>query len=270
MVRYSEEQITKMILDSYKSRKINILAPVVRGRKGHYRDLFEQIRNQGFLKVRIDGEVRELSMVTQVNRYQTHDIEIVIDRLLVDNNKDRLGKSIELAFKKGKNMLMVLDEEKNELRYFSRLLMCPTSGIAYQDPEPNTFSFNSPYGACPKCNGLGKITAIDINKIIPDPNLSIKNGGIAPIGSYKNNMIFKQIVSICSKYDFDINTPLKDIPEKALDTILYGSNDYISLANDDVDTPFSYFTTFEGIINVIENKTLIMLLLILYDGQQVS
>lgn len=254
MVRYSEEQITKMILDSYKSRKINILAPVVRGRKGHYRDLFEQIRNQGFLKVRIDGEVRELSMVTQVNRYQTHDIEIVIDRLLVDNNKDRLGKSIELAFKKGKNMLMVLDEEKNELRYFSRLLMCPTSGIAYQDPEPNTFSFNSPYGACPKCNGLGKITAIDINKIIPDPNLSIKNGGIAPIGSYKNNMIFKQIVSICSKYDFDINTPLKDIPEKALDTILYGSNDYISLANDDVDTPFSYFTTFEGIINVIEKQ----------------
>ncbi len=254
MVRYSEEQICKMILDCYKNKKINILAPVVRRRKGHYRELFEQISQQGFLKVRIDGNIRELGTVTQVNRYQTHDIEIVIDRLLVGNNKERLSKSIELAFKKGKSMLMILDEEKNEIRYFSKLLMCPTSGIAYQDPEPNSFSFNSPYGACPKCNGLGKITAIDIKKIIPDPNLSIKDGGIAPIGSYKNNMIFNHIKSICSKYDFDIDTPLKDIPEKALNTILYGSNDYISMTNNSVDTPFSYLTTFEGIINIIEKQ----------------
>ena len=168
MVRYSEEQICDIINKIYKNKKINILAPVVRGRKGHYRELFENIRQQGFLRVRINGEIKELNYGMQVDRYKVHDIEIVIDRLLVSDDKSRIAKAIELAFKHGKGLLFVLEEGQTDVRYFSRLLMCPTTGLSYQDPEPNTFSFNSPYGACPKCNGLGEVTVIDMNKIIPD------------------------------------------------------------------------------------------------------
>ena len=194
MVRYSEEQITEMILEQYKDKRINVLAPVVRGRKGHYRDLFEQIRQQGYIKVRIDGEIRELTFGMQLDRYKTHDIEIVIDRLAVhEDNKERIVKSVETAFRRGNGMLMVLEEGSSDARYFSKLLMCPTTGIAYQDPEPNTFSFNSPYGACPKCNGLGTVIQVDMNKIIPDPSLSLRKGGLAPLGEYKNNSVFCQL-----------------------------------------------------------------------------
>ena len=255
MVRYSEEHITKMIMENYSSKKINILAPVIRGRKGHYRELFEQIRQQGFAKVRIDGELKDLVYGMQLDRYKTHDIEIVIDRLIVSNDyKSRLTQSIETAFRRGKGMLMVLEDCSTDVRYFSKLLMCPTTGIAYQDPEPNTFSFNSPYGACPKCNGLGTIVTIDINKIIPDKECTIRKGGIAPLGEYKNNWVFSQLEVIGSRYGFDLDTPIAQIPDNALDIILYGSSESFTVTKEIYGTKSTYSMPFEGIINVIKKQ----------------
>lgn len=255
MVRYSEEHITKMIMENYSSKKINILAPVIRGRKGHYRELFEQIRQQGFAKVRIDGELKDLVYGMQLDRYKTHDIEIVIDRLIVSNDyKSRLTQSIETAFRRGKGMLMVLEDGSTDVRYFSKLLMCPTTGIAYQDPEPNTFSFNSPYGACPKCNGLGTIVTIDINKIIPDKECTIRKGGIAPLGEYKNNWVFSQLEVIGSRYGFDLDTPIAQIPDNALDIILYGSSESFTITKEIYGTKSTYSMPFEGIINVIKKQ----------------
>ena len=255
MVRYSEEHITKMIMENYSSKKINILAPVIRGRKGHYRELFEQIRQQGFAKVRIDGELKDLVYGMQLDRYKTHDIEIVIDRLIVSNDyKSRLTQSIETAFRRGKGMLMVLEDGSTDVRYFSKLLMCPTTGIAYQDPEPNTFSFNSPYGACPKCNGLGTIVTIDINKIIPDKQCTIRKGGIAPLGEYKNNWVFSQLEVIGSRYGFDLDTPIAQIPDNALDIILYGSSESFTVTKEIYGTKSTYSMPFEGIINVIKKQ----------------
>ena len=255
MVRYSEEHITKMIMENYSSKKINILAPVIRGRKGHYRELFEQIRQQGFAKVRIDGELKDLVYGMQLDRYKTHDIEIVIDRLIVSNDyKSRLTQSIETAFRRGKGMLMVLEDGSPDVRYFSKLLMCPTTGIAYQDPEPNTFSFNSPYGACPKCNGLGTIVTIDINKIIPDKECTIRKGGIAPLGEYKNNWVFSQLEVIGSRYGFDLDTPIAQIPDNALDIILYGSSESFTVTKEIYGTKSTYSMPFEGIINVIKKQ----------------
>ena len=255
MVRYSEEHITKMIMENYSSKKINILAPVIRGRKGHYRELFEQIRQQGFAKVRIDGELKDLVYGMQLDRYKTHDIEIVIDRLIVSNDyKSRLTQSIETAFRRGKVMLMVLEDGSTDVRYFSKLLMCPTTGIAYQDPEPNTFSFNSPYGACPKCNGLGTIVTIDINKIIPDKECTIRKGGIAPLGEYKNNWVFSQLEVIGSRYGFDLDTPIAQIPDNALDIILYGSSESFTVTKEIYGTKSTYSMPFEGIINVIKKQ----------------
>lgn len=252
MVRYSEEQITQMILEQYKDKKINVLAPVVRGRKGHYRDLFEQIRQQGYIKVRVDGEIRELTFGMQLDRYKTHDIEIVIDRLQVhEDNKERIVKSVETAFRRGKGMLMVLEEGGSDARYFSKLLMCPTTGIAYQDPEPNTFSFNSPYGACPKCNGLGTIIQVDMNKIIPDPSLSLRKGGLAPLGEYKNNSVFSQLEAIGTRYGFTLDTPLNEIPENAMSIILYGSSESFTVTREYLGTQSTYSTPFEGVVNVI-------------------
>ena len=255
MVRYSEEHITKMIMENYSSKKINILAPVIRGRKGHYRELFEQIRQQGFAKVRIDGELKDLVYGMQLDRYKTHDIEIVIDRLIVSNDyKSRLTQSIETAFRRGKGMLMVLEDGSTDVRYFRKLLMCPTTGIAYQDPEPNTFSFNSPYGACPKCNGLGTIVTIDINKIIPDKECTIRKGGIAPLGEYKNNWVFSQLEVIGSRYGFDLDTPIAQIPDNALDIILYGSSESFTVTKEIYGTKSTYSMPFEGIINVIKKQ----------------
>ena len=252
MVRYSEEQITIMIMEQYKDKKINVLAPVVRGRKGHYRELFEQIRQQGYIKVRVDGDIRELTFGMQLDRYKTHDIEIVIDRLQVHGDaKERIVKSVETAFRRGKGMLLVLEEGESDVRYFSKLLMCPTTGIAYQDPEPNTFSFNSPYGACPKCNGLGTIIQVDMKKIIPDPKLSLRKGGLAPLGEYKNNSVFGQLEAIGARYGFTLDTPISEIPEHAMSIILYGSNESFTITKEYLGTKSTFSMPFDGIVNVI-------------------
>lgn len=255
MVRYSEEQITQMIMEQYKDKRINVLAPVVIGRKGHYRDLFEQIRQQGYIKVRVDGEIRELTFGMQLDRYKTHDIEIVIDRLVVhDDYRDRIVKSVETAFRRGKGMLMVLEEGVSNVHYFSKLLMCPTTGIAYQDPEPNTFSFNSPYGACPKCNGLGTVIQVDMKKIIPDPSLSLRKGGLAPLGEYKNNWVFNQLEAIGTRYGFTLDTPISEIPENAMSIILYGSNESFTVTKEYLGTSSTYSMPFEGVVNVIKKQ----------------
>ena len=256
MVRYSEEQITDLILNDYHDRRIIILAPSVRGRKGHYRELFEHIRQAGFTRVRVDGELREIEFGMMLDRYKTHDIEIVIDRIEVrDDNKSRIGKSVQTAFRYGKGLLMVMDHDDEQLRYFSRLLMCPTTGLSYEDPEPNTFSFNSPYGACPKCNGMGEITVVDKEKLIPNPDLSIKKGGLAPAGEYKaGNWIFKQLEAIGLKYGFTLDTPMKDISEEALDVILYGTNETFEVKREYLGIHSVYKINFEGIINFIESQ----------------
>ena len=229
-----------------------MLAPVVRGRKGHYRDLFEQIRQQGYIKVRVDGEIKELVFGMQLDRYKTHDIEIVIDRLAVHEDfRERIVKSVETAFRRGKGMLMVLEEGSADARYFSKLLMCPTTGIAYQDPEPNTFSFNSPYGACPKCNGLGTVIQVDMKKIIPNPDLSLRKGGLAPLGEYKNNSVFSQLEAIGSRYGFTLDTPISEIPDSAMSIILYGSSESFTVTREYLGTQSTYSTPFEGVVNVI-------------------
>ncbi|MBK9291055.1 MAG: excinuclease ABC subunit UvrA [Bacteroidetes bacterium] len=253
MVRYSEEQIVALIHEKYAGKRIILLAPVVRARKGHYRELFEQVRQAGFLKVRVDGEVRDLVFGMQLDRYKVHDIEIVIDRLdMASVDHARLTRSVQTALKQGKGLMQVLDAGSNELRYFSRMLMCPTTGLSYNEPEPNTFSFNSPYGACPKCNGLGHITEIDLDKIMPDKSLSIKKGGLAPLGEYKNNWIFSQIEAIGSRYGFNLNTPIGEIPDEAIDVMLYGTNESIEVRREYMGIISSYSTTFEGIISFIE------------------
>ena len=197
MVRYSEKEILELILNQYNAKQITILAPLVKGRKGHYRELFEQIRKQGFIKVRVDGEIKEITLRMQLDRYKVHDIEVVIDRIVADEkSKNRIVSSLQSAMKMSKGQMMILDEQANDVRNFSKFLMCPVSGISYNEPEPNTFSFNSPYGACEECNGLGMVTNIALEKIIPDPTKSIKAGGLAPIGPFKNNWIFMLIVEL--------------------------------------------------------------------------
>lgn len=255
MVRYSEHQIVELILSQYEGKSILVLAPVVKGRKGHYRELFEQIRKQGFLNVRIDGDVREISHGLQLDRYKIHDIEIVIDQISVGHeSRTRLSGSVNLAMRQGKDIMMVLEPNTGMARHFSRLLMCPTSGVSYDEPEPNSFSFNSPYGACPKCNGLGTISEIDINKIIPDRAKSIKKGGIVPIGEYKNSWIFKQIEAIGEKYGFDLNTPISEIPENAINVILNGSDEVFRVKNEYLGVSSSYALNFEGIVSFINSQ----------------
>ena len=256
MVRYTEEQITDLIIKEFNGRRINILAPSVRGRKGHYRELFEHIRQAGFTRVRVDGVMREIEFGMMVDRYKTHDIEIVIDRIEVhEDSLSRIKKSVQTAFRYGKGLLMVLDNDSQQLRYFSRLLMCPTTGLSYEDPEPNTFSFNSPYGACPKCNGLGEIAVVDKEKLIPNPNLSLRKGGLAPAGEYKaGSWIFKQLEAIGLKYGYTLDTPLKDISDEALDVILYGTNETFEVKRETLGITSTYKINFEGIINFIESQ----------------
>ncbi len=256
MVRYTEEQITDLILHEFDGRRINILAPSVRGRKGHYRELFEHIRQAGFTRVRVDGVMREIEFGMMVDRYKTHDIEIVVDRIEVhEDSLTRIKKSVQTAFRYGKGLLMVLDNDNQQLRYFSRLLMCPTTGLSYEDPEPNTFSFNSPYGACPKCNGLGEIAVVDKEKLIPNPNLSLRKGGLAPAGEYKaGSWIFKQLEAIGLKYGYTLDTPLKDISDEALDVILYGTNETFEVKRETLGITSTYKINFEGIINFIEDQ----------------
>jgi len=255
MIRYSEQQIVDLILSNHNGAELLILAPAVKGRKGHYRELFEQIRKQGFLKVRIDGEIREITHGLQLDRYKIHDIEIVIDQILVkEESKKRLAQSVALAMKHGKDQLMTSLADTPETRHYSRLLMCPTTGISYDEPEPNTFSFNSPYGACPQCNGLGTVSEIDLKKIIPDKTKSIKKGGIVPIGEYKNNWIFKQVEAIGEKYGFTINTPISEIPEHAINVILYGSEEVFKVKNNYLGVTSTYSLNFEGIISFINSQ----------------
>lgn len=255
MVKYTDSQIVDLVMDTFENKKILILAPLVKGRKGHYRELFEHVRKQGFLNVRVDGKLRELTHGMKLDRYKIHDIEVVIDKIIAkDSAEDRIYKAAQLALKQGKGMMMVMDYDSEEIKHYSRNLMCPTTGIAYPDPEPNTFSFNSPYGACTQCNGLGKITEIDKKKIIPDPSLSIKKGAIAPLGKYKNNWIFNQLLAIADKYDFTLDTPIKKIPGEAVNTILFGSDEVFNIKNQELGVYTHYAMNYEGIINFIKNQ----------------
>ncbi len=256
MVRYTEEQITDLIMKGFEGKRINILAPAIRGRKGHYRELFEHIRQAGFTRVRVDGEMREIEFGMMLDRYKTHTIEIVVDRIEVhEDSLTRVKKSVQTAFRYGKGLLMVMDNDNGELRYFSRLLMCPTTGLSYEDPEPNTFSFNSPFGACPKCSGLGEIAVVDKEKIIPNPNLSLRKGGLAPAGDYKpGSWIFKQLEAIGLKYGFTLDTPMKDFSDEALDVILYGTNETFDVKREGIGVTSTIKVNFEGIINFIEDQ----------------
>ncbi|WP_053991224.1 excinuclease ABC subunit UvrA [Mangrovimonas sp. TPBH4] len=257
MVSYSDEQIKALITESYEGKRINILAPVIRSRKGHYRELFEQIAKQGFVKVRTDGEIKDLVKGMKLDRYKTHDIEIVIDRLKIDasaDNDKRLTETINTAMYHGDDVLMILDQDTQEARYFSRNLMCPSSGISYPNPEPNNFSFNSPKGACPKCNGIGRLYQVNEKKIVPDDTLSIKNGALAPHGPQKNSWIFKQLEVIGQRFNFDLNTPYKDIPEEAQQMILYGGNEKFSIESKTLGVTRDYKIDFEGVAKFIESQ----------------
>jgi len=254
MVKYTEEQILEIILDSFAEKKIQVLAPVVRGRKGHYRELFEQIRRNGYIYARIDGEIEEVLPGMRIDRYKNHDIEVVIDRLTArDKDRERLKLSLSAALKQGKGVAMILEKEGREPRYFSSQLMCPTSGISYNEPAPHSFSFNSPQGACPHCNGLGTINDVDIRKIIPDEDKSIRKGALLPLGSYRNALIFWQLEAIASKYGFTLDTPVKEIPEKAMHCILHGSEEPLKLQNTPLGANSNYFLSFDGIISHIQN-----------------
>ena len=260
MVKYTEEKVVEMIMHNYAGRKILILAPLVRGRKGHYRELFESMRRKGYLYIRVDGEVMEMTRDMKVDRYKTHDIEVVIDRMAVkaqDGQKthstpdERLKKSVIIAMKQGEGLIMIMDHETGDVKFFSRRLMCPTTGISYSDPAPNTFSFNSPQGACPRCKGLGYINQIDLDKVIPNRKQSIYEGAIVPLGKYKSQMIFWQIDAILHKYDCDLKTPIADVPEDALSEILYGSLEQVRIDKELIHTSSDYFTDYDGVVKYL-------------------
>ena len=258
MVKYTEEDVLKMIHERYSGKPIYILAPLVRNRKGHYRELFESMRRKGYLYIRVDGELKEITRGMKTDRYKNHNIEVVVDKLKVqDKDDERLKKSVSSAMKQGDGLLMIMEKDTNEAKYYSKRLMCPTTGISYGDPAPNKFSFNSPEGACPKCKGLGYINEIDITKVMPDSGLSIRQGAIVPLGKYKNQMIFWQIESILEKYGFDLNTPVKDIPDEAMSEIMYGSMENVRIRKELVHTSSDYFVEFDGVVkylrSVIEN-----------------
>ena len=261
MVSYSDEQIKNLILTDFSGKRINILAPVIRARKGHYGELFQQIAKQGFVKVRINGEIKDITPGMKLDRYKTHDIEIVIDRMVIESNQTsnedtdkRLSQSINTAMYHGENVLMILAQDTNEVRFFSRNLMCPTTGISYQNPEPNLFSFNSPKGACDHCNGLGTINQINVSKIIPNPKLSIKAGGFVPLGEYKSTWIFKQLEIIGEKYGFKLTDPIASITDEAMDTILNGGKDKFAVASKTLGITKEYKIEFEGISQFIKSQ----------------
>lgn len=252
MVKYSTEKIVSLILEKFSDRKIYVLAPLVKNRKGHYKDLFEQQRKKGYMHVRIDGEMREITFGMKVDRYKNHSIELVVDRMRVtDKMQQRLMETVDLAFRQGDDQLMVLDAESNEVSYYSKTLMDPATGLSYLDPAPHNFSFNSPLGACHKCKGLGFVNIIDREKIMPDGSASIRNGGILPLGKYKNSVIFWQIEAICEKYGVTLDTPLADIPDEALDEIMNGSNEKLNLKNETMGMK-NYFMAYDGLVKYIE------------------
>ncbi len=258
MVSYSDDEIIQLIVEKFKGKKISILSPVVKSRKGHYRELFGSIFKQGFLKVRIDGKISELIPNLKLDRYKIHDIEIVVDRLLVNSNENslkRIKESLITAMYHGNNSLMIINEEDNSISYFSRSLICPSSGISYEKPEPNSFSFNSPKGMCKKCNGLGIENKVNYDLIIPDPSISIYNGGIKPLGNYKNSWIFKQIDTISQKYNFNIKDPINKISKEAIDIILNGGKESFSVESKTLGLTRKYKIDFEGVITFIENQS---------------
>jgi len=254
MVKYTEEQVIEMILERYVNKRIYILAPLVHQRKGHYRELFESMRRKGYLYMRVDGEVTEITRGMKVDRYKNHNIEVVIDKLQVQSKDDeRLKKTIEVAMKQGNGVIMILDKDNDELKSFSKRLMDPVTGISYPEPAPNNFSFNSPEGACPKCKGLGYVNEIDLEKVIPDNSKSIHDGAIVPLGKYKNQMIFWQIDAILKKNDCELKTPIKDVPAETLDEILYGSMERVKIAKELVHTSSDFFSTYDGLIKYLKS-----------------
>lgn len=253
MVKYTEEQVLDLILNDYKGKKIYILAPLVRTRKGHYKELFEQVRKKGYLYVRVDGEIREALPGMKLDRYKNHDIEIVIDKLIVTDKDDvRLKNSVATAMQQGDGLLMILDLQSENVRHYSKRLMCPVTGLSYHEPAPHNFSFNSPQGACPKCKGLGVVNQIDVEKVIPDRELSIYEGAVIPLGKYKNSMIFWQIAALLEKYEATLKTPVKELPDEAIDEILYGSDERIKIKSSLIGTSSDYFVTFEGVVKYIQ------------------
>ena len=255
MVKYTEEKVVEMIHRDYSGRKILVLAPVVRSRKGHYRELFESLRRKGYLYVRVDGGLKEITEGMKLDRYKNHDIEVVVDKMAVKENQDdsRLKKSVATAMKVGDGLIMILDNDSNEAKYFSKRLMCPTTGMAYSDPAPNNFSFNSPQGACPKCKGLGVINEIDMDKVIPNREVSIYNGAIAPLGKYKNQMIFWQIDAVLKQYGFDLKTPIEELSDEALNEVMYGSLSSVKISKDIVGTSSDFFSKYDGVIKYLRN-----------------
>ena len=254
MVKYTEERIVEMILTKYIGKRVYILAPLVRNRKGHYRELFEQMRKKGYLYIRVDGEVLDITRGMKVDRYKNHNIEVVIDKMKVESREqgdDRLRKTITTAMQVGDGLIMILDKDTDEARYYSKRLMCPTSGISYKDPAPNIFSFNSPEGACPHCKGLGYVNDIDLKKVVPDDNLSIYEGGIVPLGKYKNQMIFWQIDAILQDHDFDIKTPIKKLSKEVVDEIMYGTLENVRIPKEVVHTSSDYFVAFDGVVKYL-------------------
>ena len=258
MVKYTEEDVLRMIHERYSGSPIFILAPLVRNRKGHYRELFESMRRKGYLYIRVDGELKEITRGMKVDRYKNHNIEVVIDKLRVqDKDDERLKKSVATAMKQGDGLLMIMEKDSGEAKYYSKRLMCPTTGMSYGDPAPNKFSFNSPEGACPMCKGLGYVNQIDLDKVIPDTSLSIRKGAVAPLGKYKNQMIFWQIEAILEKYECTLDTPVSNIPEEAMNEIMYGSMENVRIRKELVHTSSDYFVEFDGVVkylqSVIEN-----------------
>lgn len=252
MVKYSEDQIVDIILKDYEEKKILLLSPLVRGRKGHYKELFENIRKKGYLHVRVDGELREITHGMKLDRYKIHDIELVVDRLIVaEKDRQRLKQSLEKAMQQGNGIVMLLEKDNEKVRYLSKMLMCPTTGISYDEPAPHNFSFNSPHGACPRCKGLGFVNETDMDKIIPDRKLSIYNGGIVPLGKHKNTTIFWQIEAILEKYECNIKTPLTDVPDEAIDEIMNGTEERLNIKNHSLGNS-NYFLSYDGILKYIE------------------
>ena len=252
MIKYTKEQIVNLILQRYDGHKVYILAPIVKNRKGHYKELFEQLRKKGFLTVRVDGELRDLTLNMMLDRYKNHDVELVIDRLKVSpKDLTRLEATVTDALRQGDRQVMIYDVDDDKAAYFSQTLMDPVSGISYREPAPHNFSFNSPLGACPCCKGLGYVNIVDRNKIIPNPALSIHEGAVLPLGKYKNSVIFWQIDAICKKYGCTIKTPVKDLPEEAIGEILNGTNERLVIENDTMAT-YNYFNTYEGLVKYIE------------------
>ena len=251
MVKYTEEQVRQLILDAYKGKKTYLLAPLVRNRKGHYKELFEQVRKKGYLNVRVDGELREITHGMKLDRYKMHSIEVVIDKLVVsESDERRLKESLKVAMKQGDGLVLLLDAGTGEVRHYSRRLMDPVTGLSYSEPAPHNFSFNSPQGACPKCKGLGQVNLLDMTKIVPDPSLSIYQGGIVALGKYKQSMIFWQIESLCEKYGVTIKTPIRDIPEEAMDEIMNGTDERVPVKHESLGTS-NYFMSYEGVAKYI-------------------